>query len=89
MLTAAGGGLPSPPVAASWQAGISRAVGSLAHLTQLKHLQLRFICGERGVCDAQLMACLCFAGRALAARWPQCLLLAADMYALLVAFSMC
>jgi hypothetical protein len=47
---AGGGALPFPPVASSWQAGISRSVESLAHLTQLKHLQLRFICGERGEC---------------------------------------
>ncbi|KAF6255012.1 hypothetical protein COO60DRAFT_257963 [Scenedesmus sp. NREL 46B-D3] len=49
MPAAAGpGGLPFPPVASCWQAGVSQALSSLTALTQLKHLQLRFICGERG-----------------------------------------
>ncbi|WIA43839.1 hypothetical protein OEZ86_010254 [Tetradesmus obliquus] len=57
MPTAPPGLLPFPAAAAtSWQPGISRALSSLQHLTQLRHLQLRFVCGERGyfMCPAFL-----------------------------------
>jgi hypothetical protein len=64
MLAAAAGAMPFLPVAASsWQAGINRTLSSLGHLTQLKHLQLRFICGERGTCGFYVemsdTVCLC------------------------------
>jgi hypothetical protein len=64
--------LPFPPVAASWQAGINRALSSLQHLTQLRHLQLRFICGERGALklSCNMLFCECCFRLALCPEQP-------------------
>lgn len=37
-----------PAVSASWQAHIGSSLGAVSALRQLEHLQLRFVCGERG-----------------------------------------
>lgn len=49
---------PFPPAASAWQQRVGKSFQAIHQLTGLQHLQLRFVCGERGELRRSLIHCM-------------------------------